>query len=118
MEEIIQIRFTDKSLCTDENRGVIIKLYSGFIKFAVDQNIWDESIKAIIITDDLKKEVENQATLWNIKFYISQEKEYSVASKILFNQNLDNPEYHIFIPFQNLYYENLPHPPDCFRTNN
>lgn len=109
MEEIIQIRFTDKSLYTDENRSVIVKLYSGIIKFAVDQHIWDDSIKAIIITDDLITEVKNQATLWNINFYISQEKEYSVASKILFNQNLDNPEYHIFIPFQNLCYECLPH---------
>lgn len=109
MEEIIKIRLIDETLCNRENRETLIRFYTEIIDLAKNKNIWDDSIKSILITDDLEKETNSQAEKWNIRSLISKEKEYRVVSKVLFNQNIDSPEHIIFIPFQNFSFEKLQH---------
>jgi hypothetical protein len=109
MEEIIKIKLLDENLCDEENKETLIRFYNGIIDQAKKSSIWDESIKSILITDDLEKEINKQADIWNIKSQISKEKEYRVVSKVLFNQKIDSPEHKIYIPFQNFYFEKLSH---------
>ncbi|MCF8465716.1 MAG: hypothetical protein K9G41_12790 [Flavobacteriales bacterium] len=109
MESIVQTRFVNDYFNTEENIKGVKELYSSIIAKAIEFGIWDESIKAIVVTDDFTNEVEKQAVVWNIKTYLSKEKEYSVASKVLFNHKLESPEYHIFFHFQNFYNDSFPH---------
>ncbi len=109
MGNLIQIRLTNENLCDEENKKILIAYYSGLVDLVKEKNLWNDSIKSIIITDDLENEVKNQALKWNIKYQISKEKEYRVVSKILFNQNLKDPEHYIFISFQSLLLEKVPH---------
>lgn len=107
-KNIVQIRFFNPDFNTSENNKNVIDLFNSIIDKAISLDIWNESIKAIIITDDFTNEIEKQASIWNIKTSISKEKEYSVVSKTLFNNRLDNPEYHIFFRFQNYYHPSFP----------
>ena len=109
MESIVQTRFVNDYFNTEENIKHVTELYSSIIDKAIEFGIWDESIKAIVVTDDFTNEVENQAAVWNIKTHLSKEKEYSVASKVLFNHKLESPEYYIFFHFQNFYNDSFPH---------
>ncbi len=108
LKNIVQTRFFNTDFNTEENKKNVIELYNSIIDKAVTLDIWNESIKAIIITDDFTNEIEKQAAIWNIKTSISKEKEYSVVSKTLFNHRLENPEYHIFFRFQNYYHPSFP----------
>lgn len=108
MKELIQIRFSAANLKTEEIRKSLTNFFTAIVEKANEIDIWDTSIKVIVITDDFKKEVHNQAEKWNIKTHISQEKEYKVASKVLFNHNFENPEHHIFFDYQYFHSENYP----------
>jgi len=79
MESIVQIRITNDYYNTEENRKVITELYSAIIDKAVELGIWDDSIKAIIVTDDFINEIEKQAVEWNIRTHFSKEKGYCSA---------------------------------------
>lgn len=109
MEEILQIRINGEYFNNSENKEKAKELYTSIINSAIKNNIWDDSIKKIIVTDDFINEIEKQASAWKIRTKLSKEKEYSVASKVLFNHDLENPEYHIFFHLQNLYEDNFPH---------
>lgn len=109
MEEIVKIKLADTNLCDEKSKETLKRFYNGIIDQAKNNSIWDDSIKSIFITDDLEKEINTQADIWNTKSQISKEKEYRVVSKVLFNQNIDSPEHIIFIPFQNFYFEKLSH---------
>lgn len=108
MEELIKIQLSDENLCDEESKENIKKFINEIVYQAKNSNVWDDSIKSIIITDDLEKEIKIQADLWETKYHISKEKEYRVVSKILFNQKIDSPEHIIFVPIQNFYFEKLP----------
>ena len=108
MEDIIQIRLSNENLGDEANKEKLVTFYTGLITLAKDKSLWDDSIKTIIITDDLENEVKKQALKWNLKYQISKEKEYRVVSKIFFNQNLKDPEHCIFISFQSLLIEKVP----------
>jgi hypothetical protein len=90
MEDLIQIRLSE-NLCDEVNRNKLITFFTEIVNLSKDKSLWDDSIKTIIITDDLENEVKTQASKWNIKYQLSQEKEYSVVSKILFNHDLKYP---------------------------
>ena len=82
--------------------------YSELIKFAEDNDFFDNSIKRIIITNNYTEDIEKQAKLWETKVSITKEKEYTGASKILFNNDYDNPVNYIFfqsyvLPRNNLF---------------
>ncbi|MDR6805395.1 hypothetical protein J2Y45_002296 [Dyadobacter sp. BE34] len=98
MEEIVRIKLS--GYYNEEAVSLLRDFYSNIIQKAVDLELWDYSIKAIILTDHFLTDIAKQAEEWNVRTSISQEKDYSVASKILFNQNLDFPEYQIFLNFQ------------------
>ncbi len=106
MNELIQIKFVNAGNNTEESRESINNFFSTIVEKAIELNIWDTAIKKIVITDDFNNEIHKQAEIWNIKTLISQEKEYRVASKILFNDNLEIPEYYIFFDYQYFYSEN------------
>ena len=108
MSELIQIRFVGANYNTEKVRKSVTSFFSTIIEKAIELDVWDTAIKKIVITDDFKNEVHKQAEKWNIKTHISQEKEYRVASKVLFNHNLENPEHHIFFDYQYFHSENYP----------
>lgn len=93
---------------TEENKKNVIELYNSIIDKAVTLDIWNESIKAIIITDDFTNEVEKQAAIWNIKTSISKEKSIRLLVRHYSIIQLENPEYHIFFRFQNYYHPSFP----------
>lgn len=109
MSELIQIRFLNKENDTEHIRALITDFFTTkIVDWAIKSDFWDTEIKAIVITDDFKNEIDKQANIWNIQTHLSQEKEYRVSSKILFNNNLESPEYHIFFDYQCLLSENYP----------
>ena len=82
--------------------------YSELVKFAKDNEFWDNSIKRIIITNKYAEDIEKQAKLWETKVSITNEKEYTGASKILFNNDYDKPVNYIYFqsyvfPSNNIY---------------
>jgi len=100
MEDIIQFRIYNESFNTLENKQCIKELYSEIIDKAVELEFWDLSIKKFIITDDFKNEIIKQSTEWGTEASLSSEKEYSVISKILYNQRPENPQKYIFFDFK------------------
>lgn len=109
MDNLIQIRLSKTEFNKPEIKATVFKFYSDVVTKAIDWEVWDESIKAIIITDEFNDELEKQADLWGITLKLSKEKEFKTASKILFNHNLDAPERYIFFPFINLFLKDLDH---------
>lgn len=108
MNELIQIRLVSAYNNVEENKRKLTVFFSKIVEKAIEWDIWDIAIKTIIISDDFMNEVYQQADKWNTKSHISQEKEYRVASKILFNNNRANPEYHIFFDYRYVQNENYP----------
>ena len=84
MDELIQIRLSDENLCDLENKNKLFKFYYGLVDLARENRLWAGSIKAIVITDNLEIEIKKQALIWNTRYQISKEKEFRVASKVLF----------------------------------
>lgn len=109
MVKLLQIRLFKSFNNTDKNKNIIAECYNDLIEKAKELNIWDKSITAIIITDDFEKEVEKQAIEWSVNTSISREKEFYVASKVVYNHNQKMPEYHIFFNFRNFYDESFSH---------
>lgn len=101
---IVQIQLANTENNTEKNHKAIKLVFGEMIEKAFELGIWDNSIAAIIITDDFSNEIENQAKKWNIKVNISREKGYSVASKILCNYYIENRQYHIYFQFNLLLY--------------
>lgn len=108
-EEIIELNITNEYFNTEKNQEQIFKLYDSIIENAKKIEVWSDSIKKIIITDNFIEEVKEQSQKWNFTSNISKEKEYAVVSKILFNHKLDSPEYYIYFNFQSFYEEQFPH---------
>lgn len=109
MNEILQFKIGNTQLISEDFINSLTAFYEKIIEKAIELGVWSETIKSIIITDDFKNEIEKQAYLWKIETKLSQEKEFSVYSKILFNGNCRSPEYIIFIHFKFLFYDSLPH---------
>ncbi|NQT77614.1 MAG: hypothetical protein HQ565_07865 [Bacteroidetes bacterium] len=95
MIDLIDVRFS--IIDSDEIRDEIKTIISPIIDEAKSIKIWDESIKSIVITDNINDDVQRQADKWERKFSISKEKEYEVIGKVLFNHDLDHPEHIIFV---------------------
>ncbi|CAM1349286.1 hypothetical protein [Tenacibaculum crassostreae] len=108
-EEIVELNITNEYFNTEENQEQIFKLYDSIIENAKKLEVWSDSIKKIIITDNFIEEVKEQSQKWNFTSNISKEKEYAVVSKILFNHKLDAPEYYIYFNFQSFYEEQFLH---------
>lgn len=108
-KEIIQIHITNEYFNTEKNQEEIYKLYDSIIESSKKMEIWSDSIIKIIITDNFNSEIKEQSKKWNFTSDISAEKEYSVVSKILFNHDLENPEYYIYFNFQSFYENKFPH---------
>jgi|JI6StandDraft_1071083.scaffolds.fasta_scaffold04608_7 hypothetical protein len=96
---IIQIKLTKDYNNTDENQNKIKIVFKTLIERAIELGFWDNSIVALVITDDFSNEIETQAKKWDINVHISKEKEYTVASKILCNYNQVTPQYYIYFQF-------------------
>ncbi|MCC7303496.1 MAG: hypothetical protein IT233_12725 [Bacteroidia bacterium] len=97
MSEIIQIRLKNPNSYPENFSSSVKSIYLAVIERAGTQDFWDDSIRSIIVTDDLPREIDVQAQKWNIEAIVSREKESTVVSKTLFNHDLKNPEYCIFV---------------------
>jgi len=73
LKDIIHLKFKYDIFKTEEIKNGVIELYNSIIEKALELGIWDESIKAIIITDDFENKVEEQADKWSIKANLSKE---------------------------------------------
>lgn len=108
MSEIVNIQLYSDYYNTEENIAAINKLYSAIISKAMELGQWRETIKEIVVTDEFRTEFEKHALDWKVPVKISQDKENTVVSKILFNHNISDPQYKIFFHVQNLYNEKFP----------
>jgi len=108
MSDIIRIRFANENVNTEKIKESVKNVFSTIVEKAIELDVWDSSIIGIIVTDDFQNEINKQAEKWNIITRLSREKEYVVVSKILFNHNLDNPQYYIFFDSQYFLNDNSP----------
>ena len=100
MNNLVKIILTKYSSFKKEEQDALIQSVTKIITNSQQLNIWDESITSIVITDSFQEEIDKLAKDWNINSEITYEKEYTVASKIIFNHNIDKPEHVIFIKFE------------------
>lgn len=108
LDDKINVQLYNEYYNTEENICTIHKLFSAIISKAIELKVWRDNIKEIVVTDEFRTEFKKQALAWNVPVKISQEKENSVASKILFNRNIADPKYKIFFHVQNLHDQNFP----------
>lgn len=108
-QEIIQIHITNEYFNTEKNQEEIFKLYDSIIDTSKKMGVWSDSIIRVIITDNFSADLIEKSKEWNLAADISVEKEYTVVSKILFNHDLENPEYYIYFNFQSFYEYQFPH---------
>lgn len=93
MKEIIQINLKNISSPDKEQlEGSIKDVFESIIEKIQEFKLWDESIEAIIITNDFENEVNEQLRSWNSDDYLSNEKEDFVISKTIFNNNYEKPK--------------------------
>lgn len=98
-EKFIEIKINPKLVSiSEEGENELIKFYLNVISFAQEKNIWSDNIEKIIITNDFENDVAEYAQKWDIKFKLTQEREYISISKILFNHDINDPRYMIFFP--------------------
>lgn len=108
-EEIIELNISNEYLNTEKNQKEIYKIFDLIIENAKKIEVWSDSIKKIIITDNFIEDVKEQSQKWNLISNISKEKEYAVVSKILFNHKIETPEYYLYFHFKSFYEEQFPH---------
>ena len=104
-ENVIQIELINKEHLTQELVDLVKHKFAPIFNVAEAESLWMDSIKKIVVTDDFEGQVNKQATLWSRKIAVTKAKEYAVICKLLFNQNIEKPEFVIFCPIQIL---NLP----------
>jgi hypothetical protein len=108
MHKIIELRFVNDYYKTEEFINRLNNEFSPIIDLIYDQEFFEKSIKAIIITDDFHNDYEKTAREFNVNSQISRERGFVVASKILFNHKFDSPEYYIFYPAYALFNVDTP----------
>lgn len=106
MKNLVEIR-TSKIYLDADSRTAIIDYYHKTVNEARELFIWDNSIHKIVITDDIIKEVNEQAQNWGLPLPYPESVKRFVASKILWDKNLGSPKAYIFINIYGFLHKDL-----------
>ncbi len=96
MQKLIQFAGISDSSKTNQHLLIIEEIIEQYISKSTKLGIWDDAIVSLVFTNNFEEDIKKKANLWHIDTEITKEKEYSVVSKILFNLNLESPQYIIF----------------------
>ena len=75
------------------------------ISSAKANKLWSNYFTSIVVTDNLDLEVHQKSKSWSKNFAVSKSRDYGVISKLLFNSDIDNPEYECILSIQSFLLE-------------
>jgi hypothetical protein len=107
MNQNNHIQFSLFNLEVDkELRCEIEYLINGVIDSAKSDKFWSDRLISIIITDNIELEVQKKPLNWTNNEAVSKSRDYGVISKLLFNSDLENPQYQCILTVQSLILKN------------
>lgn len=106
---MVEVLISNDNFKNETTIEEISKTYNLIIESAKKLKVWSETIQKIIITDSFEIEILNKSKEWGIEAEISKEKEYTVVSKTLYNNNIENPKHIIFFNFYSFFENEYPH---------
>ncbi len=107
MDDILKVNLKSIYYNTPENVNNIRQTVLSILTSIHESALWNKHIKGIVVTDCMEEEVKAKASDWKLPLDVSKEKEFRVASKILFNYNPNNPEHYIYFSADIFFSENL-----------
>jgi len=100
--ELIEIHINGNSTEIEETKRNLQELVHVLIEKAQEANVWSENIEQIVISENFHTDVNKQIKDWNLPEKISSEKEGVVVCKNVFNHDLRNPIFKIFLDYKAL----------------
>lgn len=89
-----------------ELRNEIHYLINQILDSAKVDGFWSDYLTSIVITDNLELEVRQESDGWTNNKSVSKSRDYGVVSKLLYNSDLENPQYQSILTVQSLLVQN------------